>query len=581
MKPVSDPNLLAQLESQSGGPPAPIKRGPVTDPALLAQLEGGPKLSAQGQAYRVGGGGAEAPAWYEELGGGLKHSLDKSALGLEKSVKWAANKLPGVNWEVNPENVENVQRGKEFVKGTGALSTVGEVGGDLLQGAAVGGAGALAGAGRVLPAAVDIATQAGWGALTAPEDKGEAAAWGAGGAAAGRAIPHVVGALRKGAQMAGDYVVPARRAAGQLEKHLGKEGFTQAGEAVKKGLSSGDSVLPQTTAAMADNVKLAGLEKGARGRGLVDFSGHEAAVDAAKQTALTKLTGAADNVGSLSDEAASVVAEGKRRLRNMPLGVGRKQDVVGALDGLRATEEVISSPEAKGAIKKAIDAINDPNSSTLILTELRDEMASRAAKNPKLEPIRQVLMEAANERSKNIASAAEEGAGAIKGQLQAAQASKKLRGEYLDQGAKLKDINELSLNKSLTRSGLDEDTVAGGRKLSDALRKGELYKTSAAPTEIDKGILGNINPLTKLAAKASRAYASNGVSLATDVAQDILTHMSKKSLDEAVARPESFLKMVQAKQARGATLAAWEKNLAKSLRSATVAGGVAGREIGE
>jgi len=597
MTAVTDPDLIAQLESQSGGPAMPAKpRGPVTDPALIAQLEGGGKpgrvLTQSGQDFRLSGADkTKAPEWYEELGGGLKHSLDKSALGLEKSVKWAANKVTGKNWEVDPENVENVKRGEEFKKGTSAWTDVGEAGGDLIQGMAAGGAGAAATAGklgsmlpaataRFAPAAVDIAANAGWGALTAPENKGESAAWGAGGAAAGRAVPHLVGALRKGAGMAADYVIPARRAAGQLEKHLGKEEFAQAGEAVKNRMAQGDWI-PQTTAGAADNAKLAGLEKGARGRNLVDFQPGDTARDAAKAHQIEHITRGADEAAGLTDEIAGVTAEGKRRLNNMPLGVERKRAVVDALDSLRADSDLMTNKETMGAVRHAINTINDPNANTLALTSLRDELTKRASKNPKLESVRNVLMEAANERSKNIASAAEEGAGALKGQLQASQASSKLRGEYLDQGAKLKDINELSLNRSLTKPGLDEGTVAEGRQLSDALRRSELHKTTTAPTEIDKGILGNINPLTKLAAKASRAYASHGVSLASDVVQDVLTHISKKRLDEAVAKPEVFLQMVQGKQARGETIKAWEKTLAKSLRGASVAGGVAGREIGE
>jgi hypothetical protein len=581
MKPVTDPALLAQLESQSGGVPAPVAGPkPVTDPALLAQLEGGkPGLSAKGQAYRVGGGGAEAPAWYEELGGGLKHSLDKSALGLEKSVKWAANKIPGVNWEVDPENVENVQRGREFVKGTGALSTVGEVGGDILQGVAAGGPASLVkgGAGlvgKVLPAAVDIASQAGWGALTAPEDKGEAAALGGGGAAVGRVLPHAVSGARKAAGAVTDIVMPGRSAAGRIARHLGPEEYTRVGEAVKKGVEAGDSILPQTTAAMSDSTRLASLERGARGRGLVDLTKKNAATEAAKASQLTKLTGAAEGADDLAREADAVVAEGKRRLGNMPLGKERKAGIVAELESLKTRDEILGSTSAMSAVDQAIKAIDNPNSSTRILVELRENMG----KNPKLQPVKDLLMEAANERSKSIASMAEEGASAIRGQAEAGMAAKKLRGEYLDEaGGSIKGINEMSLNKSLTKPGLSEDIVKGGRALSEEVRKSNLYKTAEGPTEIKSRLKSVDNPI----AAAITSYTTGGWSAPVHLALGVRDHYTKKAVDKAIADPTEFLKIFNAKKASGEAIAVWEKKLAKTLRPMTIAGGVAGRELGE
>jgi hypothetical protein len=547
--------------------PPPPRAGAVAPPAALPQ---------PAQAYRLQGSDpTQAPSWYEELGGGLKHSLDKSALGLEKSVKWAANKVTGKNWEVDPENVQNVERGKDFVKNTGALSTVGEVGGDLLQGAAAGGLGNVVKAGKYLPAAVDIASQAGWGALTAADNKGEAAAWGGGGAAAGRALPHAVNWARKGANAVGDFAMPGRSAAGRLTKHMGSQA-DEVTDLARKGLASGDSMLPQTTAGLTGNVKVAGLEAGIPGRGLVDLSDLRAKQAAAKSSALTKITAGGDKLDDLTREADTVASEGVERLRKMPLGKERKAGVVAGLESLKTTDEVIGNTHVQGAINRAQNAINDPNSSTLILTELRKNLP----KGPEFDSVRNVLMEAANERSKFIASAAEEGAGAIRDKATAAQASKSLRGEYLDQGRKLKDINELSLNKSLTAKGLDSDVVEQGAKLSDEVRRANLYKNAeGAHTDIKKNLLqvATDNPL----GAAVAAFLSAGKTAPLHAALKVRDHLTRKAVDQAVADPKKWVEIMGAKQARGAALEAWEKALYKTLRPATVAGAVAGKEIGE
>jgi hypothetical protein len=81
----------------------------------------------------------------------------------------------------------------------GGWATAGEVGADIAMSAlpvAKGGkllTKTLGGLGRAAPLVGDIAANMGYAALTAPENRGEAALWGGGGAAAGRAIPAVAG----------------------------------------------------------------------------------------------------------------------------------------------------------------------------------------------------------------------------------------------------------------------------------------------------------------------------------------------------------------------------------------------------
>jgi hypothetical protein len=580
MKPVTDPALLAELESQSGGPAAP-RGGPVTDPALLEQLEGG-----KPQIGLVQGGV-----------GGLEHGLHRASRGVLKTAEFMAGK-PISNqvkklhqWAVSKgmpsmaPTDEMMAKEEQFVKDAPWTANVGQVIGEAVPETAATLMGMPAAekvtaaflpkaAQKIAPAVADIGANAAAAATFAPEDKAKAAAWGGVGAAAGRALPHAVNYGRKGATLAAD-LLPERSAAGRITKHMGGQA-DEVTDLARKGLASGDSMLPQTTAGLTGNVKVAGLEAGIPGRGLVDLSSTRAAQEKAKQSALAKLTAGGDQVDDLTKEAADVVSEGTERLRKMPLGKERKAGVIAELESLKTVDEVIGDTHLQGAINRAQSAISDPNSSTLILTTLKNNLP----KDAKFDRVRNVLMEAANERSKFIASAAEEGAGAIKGKVAAAQASKSLRGEYLDQGRKIKDINELSLNKSLTAKDLDSDVVEQGAKLSDEVRRANLYKnTEGAPTDIKKTW---VNALTNDPLGAAvGTFISGGKMAPVYAALRVRDHLTRKAVDEAVADPKTWVKMMGDKQARGATLQAWEKALYKTLRPATMAGSQAGQAIGE
>jgi hypothetical protein len=531
--------------------------------------------------------------------GGLEHGLHRASRGLLNTAEFMAGK-PISNqvkklhqWAVSKgmpsiaPTDEMMAKEEQFVKDAPWTANVGQVVGEAVPEMATAFLGAPAAekvastvlpkfAQKLAPAVADIGLNAATSATFAPEDKAKAAAWAAGGSAAGRALPHAVNYARKGANAATDFVVPGRSAANKLTKHLGSEA-DEVTSLARKGLEAGDSALPQTTAGMTGNVKVAGLEAGIPGRGLVDLSPTRVAQEKAKQSALTKLTAGGDEVGALTKEADTIASEGTERLRRMPLGKERKAGVVASLESLKTVDEVIGDTHLQGAITRAQNAINDPNASTLILTTLKNNLP----KDAKFDRVRNVLMEAANERSKFIASAAEEGAGAVRDKATAAQASKSLRGEYLGEGgAKLKDINELSLNRSLTKPGLDSDVVEQGAKLSDELRRADLYKnTQGAPTDIKKTLLqvATDNPL----GAAVAAFLSAGKTAPLHAALKVRDHLTKKAVDQAVADPKKWVEIMGAKQARGAALEAWEKALYKTLRPATMAGSQAGQAIGE
>jgi len=143
-------------------------------------------------AYRIGNTN-EPPGYVEQFAGGAKHALDRAALGLK-----------GVFTDLSDEDKALLEQGKGFVQGTGPASTVGQIAGDV--GMSLGPVGlanraamlprAAAALGRFAPAAAvgaDVAANAGYSALTSPEDRGAAALYGGAGAAGGRALAHTFG----------------------------------------------------------------------------------------------------------------------------------------------------------------------------------------------------------------------------------------------------------------------------------------------------------------------------------------------------------------------------------------------------
>lgn len=149
-------------------------------------------LSAAARSYAV----SERPSGVEEFVGGAKHAWDKAAMGLK-----------GIFADLSPEDRQLLEQGKSFVKETGPASTVGEITGDIAPvvalplGAAatvprlaraLSARGFLPGAARTADVA---ATQAGVAAALAPENRSEAAAWGAGGGAVGQGIGKVASGI--------------------------------------------------------------------------------------------------------------------------------------------------------------------------------------------------------------------------------------------------------------------------------------------------------------------------------------------------------------------------------------------------
>lgn len=157
--------------------------------AAMAQSPAVKTRKTQAEAYRPGFTKGTPVSGVEEFVGGAKHQWDKAALGLK-----------GLFTDLSPEDTEQLQQGKSFVKETGPASTAGEIVGDVAMSAGPVGraargmqwlskAMAAGPKAQVLTAGgASLGSNAGWGALTEPEDREKGAAYGAAGAAGGHLL---------------------------------------------------------------------------------------------------------------------------------------------------------------------------------------------------------------------------------------------------------------------------------------------------------------------------------------------------------------------------------------------------------
>lgn len=132
----------------------------------------------------------------ERFAGGAKHAWDRAALGVK-----------GLFTDLSPEDKEQLEQGKAFVEKGDIAANLGEIGGDILITAPAGGlAGRAVGLGaRVLPRALaaltrggaELASSAGIGAVTNPEDRATGAISSAAGAGLGMGVNRLIGGVAR------------------------------------------------------------------------------------------------------------------------------------------------------------------------------------------------------------------------------------------------------------------------------------------------------------------------------------------------------------------------------------------------
>lgn len=202
MTPVTDPNLIAQLEQN-----APVGgMTPVTDPALIAQLEGNsnsPLLSAA-----KGQNEGNLPSQIYQAGGNAVLGAGDALRNLGVD---AYNLATGRNAQLAPSSAGQAYNVGNFLGNTGAFLGGGE-GLEAARAASeavpyagqvaklLGGQGLPSAAKGFATAAKRALGTAGYGALTNPNDPSQGAATGAGLSLAADAIPGTAGLIGKASQ---------------------------------------------------------------------------------------------------------------------------------------------------------------------------------------------------------------------------------------------------------------------------------------------------------------------------------------------------------------------------------------------
>jgi hypothetical protein len=154
-----------------------------------------PVLAPDMQAYRASQVNArklvdKPPGYVEQFAGGAKHAWDRAAMGLK-----------GLVTDLSDEDKTLLRQGRAFVENTGPTSTVGQITADVAMAAPLGGV--LQAARHVPTASRAVATlqasplagalaaagvNAGYAAATAPENREQAAAFGALGSLGGSVL---------------------------------------------------------------------------------------------------------------------------------------------------------------------------------------------------------------------------------------------------------------------------------------------------------------------------------------------------------------------------------------------------------
>ena len=570
MKPVSDPNLLRQLNA------------PVTDPALPAQLEGKPDPMAAARARAeevVAKDQAKLEADLKESGGYLAN------LGAGFDNVWQGVKQL-VGQGDDDATIEDRRKLKQKLAegrfGGGATQFVGEM---LVSAPLTGGAAGLVGkVASKLPGAVNLAMKGGrianagtvgrgvvegtlGGALaetTSDESKGMNAATGA---VLSTVLPGAMSVASGTKKLLGKGNAPTR-AAKIFEKQLGKESIQNIDDALHA--PGGPSILPLSTAAKSQDVGLAALERGARGRSDWAFK-HDKQVSEKAWEELQRVTKEADELASRVADREALMQESKKFLdwHDYPPNLQAAGDDVSALvQQLRTTPAARQNPEITNLIGSAESSLMHPDRTA-------GDFASQywrlddAFKDPKYSVEAKTIIKQLRDGVAKAADTAADGQTHFTDMLERykveqglvgeAESAKAIRETFKSPigGVKTRDpwggtpeITAQQLRKSLVSKGENEfgstitpEAREGIEKLHKELGQHELYQPKNAPgpaqLESTNGLdvisSGRDNPFNYLPlVKGGAKFLFGGARKATT-----------EAADEAMQDPEMWKKMME------------------------------------
>jgi hypothetical protein len=581
MKPVNDPDLLAQLNADAAPPPVPVPR------------KGG-FAGAQREPEPVDP--AEDMPWYEKALVGYGGATRDMYLG-------AKHLLPG---EPNPDEVEERKYWEAKKHHLGGWGTAGGVAADVINTLPAGGVSTLAGKGviKALPKAAEWAARGGNVANlgTAGRAAIEGATVGAvqgdaddktlvdridnvlTGGAAGAALPlaltsGVAGISKLWKEFSPSMKASAARAADALEKTLGVDRVTAMKTAIE---NATPSRLPRTTAAVTQDARAGALERGARGRGNVDFGPHdEEAAGVAWQTIkdATK-EGEAVNLEKLRKAPQEVFNEGIKQVENLPLSQANRKILGAEIEGLRTHKNVIANPELNKELDNVMSVLANKDAKLGSLPELWTRLNDLAGEYPAMSEAREAVKKLIDDKSKGQFSNIIQGYGATKDALKAAEAEAGIRTKFMTaEGVPTTEkytgrtgpdaiphVQSRPLRMALAKAEkseggphMDPSKMEDLRNLSDELAVHEIYKPSQSMGS--PGLAGGEGTATEL---------SSGLGWKTRaLLKPVLGSLNEKSqriADEAMHDPQKFLGLMDSKRGTGVPLTTTEKLLDQALR---------------
>jgi hypothetical protein len=564
MKKVTDPALLSALNK------------PVTDPALLAQLNGPSDAAVQEAAFAnkvkqelkdSGGVMANIGAGMNKTVQGVKQLFgqggsDEDILARRKlDEQLAEGQTGGELLQLGGEMVASALPAGGAAAGTAkvltklpwagkALAALGSKGGRVANVGTMGRGVAEGAAGSLL------------NETTSDESDLMNAALGGG---ASLIVPAVSGVGGKLVRTLSKKNAP-NRAAKVFEKQLGPDDMMDIGHRVT---NNPGTKLPLTTAAVAENPKLAALERGARGRNDAGYLQDRKVAD----TAWAELKGATGAADELTDRVAdrelmmATTKQGMEASNHPTLTRRAANDVSDAAEALRTFPEVRQSPEVSRIIGEVEVLLQHPDKTAADfgsqywrLNQMINEGSFTPEAKGALMKMRDAVQEAADTASgspqfTDMLSRYKVEEGLVKG----SESAKKIREMFVDeQGIPqtprnwfgTPEVTSQRLRQAVSKHGADQY----GSTLDDAARKqlneleGELTRhemylprNSSGESQLDMP-----NPLSVVSSGRDNPF--NFLPLVKGGANWLL-HGSRKATteaaDEAMMDPAAWKKMME------------------------------------
>jgi len=595
---MSDEAIAAVLKKQyapkppvqvpSGPPGSPGFRGPMLPQTIAAQtptkIEATPPVDPK----------YENMPFYEKFGRG--------AVGDAKSLYRGAMELIG---KETPEDIAASEEWKKESEGLGGWGTAGGIAGQAIAtlpltfatggvgtalahlpkvGKAIQAAGQLGGRyfnlGRAAAAGTEGALSAG---IAKPEEGDTRLGNMIQAGAVGTVAPSIITGASAIVRPIAKAVVPTMknaqsRAYTTFEKTLGKQDLDLAEQAVR---NAPPARVPQTTAAVADSPRLGAMEGGARNRntqaaGFEDID-RQQAVDTFNK--LVNDTSSIHSAEHIAKRADKIKATGSAILDKAKVDDGARTVLEKELDPVLHSNEVWQNPALKNEITKVLGALQTPGLTVQGLKVHYDRLGKFKGV-PAVDKVRESLSFMGNAYSNDVFSRMDDAALKVSKDLDDINAANKIRQNFRSDagtvtgqqrlykvgGEDIPAMKAADLRDALIaqESKLDPERYTDIKGITETLRKRELFNPTA-----DVG--GSKLDIGDLRGPVSRAVSSTGAWKARPLVDLVTGAANRKTLgvvDEALADPQKFIALMDAKKLRGAPLSAKEKFMMQMLVNA-------------